>query len=501
MASINSKPCVLVVGGNDSAGLAGLAQDIRTNNALGAHPLPTVTANTAQNNQLVLAVNPVDSQTMQSQLEAVRCFGAKVIKSGMLANQQQVNALAATIEAHQLVLVMDPVVKASSGEELRSGMSDQQTQRQMLQPLLQQAAVVTPNIAEAELISQLTIQTPRDVELATKTILELGAKAAVIKGGHLANKNWSQDYFTDGERSFWLTSPRIDNANTRGTGCAFASAIAAALAQDYPIYDAVVIAKMALNQGIRQALPVNQQQGCVNVTRFPKQQQDLPYLTQSADFDFDEYQFLECAEELPLGLYPVVDRAHWLERLLPLGISTIQLRVKDLEGEALAQEIEQAVQIARRFNARLFINDYWQLAIEKGAYGVHLGQEDLDEADLKAIQQAGLRLGTSTHCHYEVARAHAYRPSYIACGPVFPTTTKIMPWIPHGVEGLSYWLDTLEYPMVAIGGINAERVTPIANTGVSGVAMITAITLADDPETTATRFKQQIEQAYETRSN
>ena len=123
---------------------------------------------------------------------------------------------------------------------------------------------------------------------------------------------------------------------------------------------------------------------------------------------------------------------------------------------------------------------------------MHLGQEDLDTADIAEIRAAGLRLGTSTHCHYEVARAHALKPSYMACGPVYETTTKDMPWVPHGLEGLKYWQQVLEYPLVAIGGINRERIAGVAATGVSGVAMITAITLADDPEQTAQDFMRLI---------
>ena len=202
-------------------------------------------------------------------------------------------------------------------------------------------------------------------------------------------------------------------------------------------------------------------------------------------------------DERPLGLYPVLDRAEWLERLLPLGVTTAQLRIKDLSGDALRQELAAGIAIAKQHNCRLFINDYWQLAIELDAYGVHLGQEDLDpenmaDADINAIRNAGLRLGVSTHCHYEVARALNLAPSYIACGPVYHTTTKDMPWVPHDLAGLRYWLEVLDYPLVAIGGINAERLPKVIETGANGIAMITAITLADNPEQTTSDFIEQI---------
>lgn len=177
------------------------------------------------------------------------------------------------------------------------------------------------------------------------------------------------------------------------------------------------------------------------------------------------------------------------------------MRNKTLSGDALEQEVARSIAIAKQTDCRLFINDHWELAIKHGAYGVHLGQEDLDTADVSAIRNAGLRLGLSSHCHYEVARAHRYKPSYMACGPVYHTNTKQMPWIPHNLEGLSYWKDTLDYPLVGIGGITQERVAGVAQTGVSGVSLITAITLADDPDEATRQMietidRQPIDQAH-----
>ncbi len=303
--------------------------------------------------------------------------------------------------------------------------------------------------------------------------------------------------------SFWLSSQKISTQNSRGTGCALASAIASSLALGYSLYDAVVIAKMAISQGLRQAYAVAEGKGVkgvahsygpVNITHFPCDQIDLPLLTLSPVDTLAISSFPECNQPL-LGLYPVVDRAEWITRLASTGVSTMQLRVKDLSGEELEREIKLAIELGAQNGCRLFINDYWQLAIKHNAYGVHLGQEDLDDANISAIKKAGLRLGLSTHCHYEVARAHSYKPSYIACGPVFHTTTKDMPWTPHGLKGLSYWRGVLNYPLVAIGGINTERFGPIAATGVDSVAMITAITLAKNPCDVAIAYMKKFDEA------
>ncbi|MBG3131677.1 thiamine phosphate synthase [Proteus mirabilis] len=185
--------------------------------------------------------------------------------------------------------------------------------------------------------------------------------------------------------------------------------------------------------------------------------------------------------EKKLGLYPVVDSVEWIERLLKTGVTTLQLRIKDKQPDDVEQEIIEAIKLGKQYHARLFINDYWQLAIRHHAYGVHLGQEDLDVADLNAIKQSGLRLGISTHDEVELQRAKTLRPSYIALGHIFPTTTKDMPSKPQGLKALRHQVEqTPDFPTVAIGGISLERVPDVVATGVGSVALVSAITKAPD---------------------
>lgn len=182
-----------------------------------------------------------------------------------------------------------------------------------------------------------------------------------------------------------------------------------------------------------------------------------------------------------MGLYPVVDSIEWIERLLKIGVTTIQLRIKDKQPKDVEQDIITAIKLGREYNARLFINDYWQLAIKHHAYGVHLGQEDLDIADLDAIKQSGLCLGISTHNDTELQRAKRLLPSYIALGHIFPTTTKDMPSKPQGLRALKHQVEqTHDFPTVAIGGISLEKVSDVVATGVGGVALVSAITKASD---------------------
>jgi len=184
-----------------------------------------------------------------------------------------------------------------------------------------------------------------------------------------------------------------------------------------------------------------------------------------------------------LGLYPIVDSSQWLARLLPLGVKCIQLRIKTLEGQALRTELEQGIALARKYQAMLFINDHWELALSLGAPGVHLGQDDLPAADLRAIHQSGISLGISTHNEEELAIAEAARPSYIALGPIYPSKTKDLPV--QGLANLKRWRQLTSRPLVAIGGITLARIPEVLATGVDGIAMITSITQAKDPiETT-----------------
>ncbi|NUW61738.1 thiamine phosphate synthase [Cronobacter muytjensii] len=182
-----------------------------------------------------------------------------------------------------------------------------------------------------------------------------------------------------------------------------------------------------------------------------------------------------------LGLYPVVDSVEWIARLLEAGVRTLQLRIKDKTDADVEADVRAAIALGERYHARLFINDYWRLAIKHQAYGVHLGQEDLETADLNAIRAAGLRLGVSTHDDMEIDVALATRPSYIALGHVFPTQTKQMPSAPQGLSQLAAHVKRLgDYPTVAIGGISLARAPGVLETGVGSIAVVSAITQAAD---------------------
>ena len=181
--------------------------------------------------------------------------------------------------------------------------------------------------------------------------------------------------------------------------------------------------------------------------------------------------------------YPIFVDVDWLRRMLPLGVKFVQLRIKDMSEDALRAQLAEGRDLCRAHGAVLVVNDHWQLAIELGCEWVHLGQEDLDDADVDAIRAAGLKLGVSTHDKAELARALALNPDYVALGPIYPTILKKMKWHQQGVEKLTHWKERVgDIPLVAIGGMSTDRAAGAFAAGADVVSAVTDITLHDDPE-------------------
>ncbi|TGT36364.1 thiamine phosphate synthase [Mesorhizobium sp. M8A.F.Ca.ET.165.01.1.1] len=181
--------------------------------------------------------------------------------------------------------------------------------------------------------------------------------------------------------------------------------------------------------------------------------------------------------------YLIVDSAAWIERLVPLGVRLLQLRIKTVDEAGLRAEIRTAKALCARYQCQLIVNDHWRLAIEEGCDFIHLGQEDLQTADLLAIRAAGVRLGLSTHDHQELETAMAAEPDYIALGPIYPTILKKMKWAPQGLERVSEWKRRVApVPLVAIGGLNPDRLDGVFAAGADSAAVVTDITLNADPE-------------------
>ena len=481
---------LLLIGGTDPSG-AGLQTDWQVAHHLKVQASSVVSAVTSQNSDGVFDQGIVPYQQLTSQLASLKDSAFSVIKIGMLGNEHIIQAIIEFLETQPIetTVILDPVLASSSGGKLLTAKGIEA----LLADLLPLVTLITPNTDELALLTQTSAESHDDIEAGAQTLLDLGVDSVLIKGGHFVvdkGVNYSTDFFLSAEEQFYLQGQRWQNrANVRGTGCALASAIACLLDQSYALNDAIVVSKALISGAIRNAVSDTGQYKLLfipqkNETLF--ELMDLPKVYQQADELNQQYHFKDCNTQT-FGIYPVVDSVEWLEKLIPLGIETIQLRIKDKQDAEVENDIIQAINYAKSQEIRFFINDYWQLAVKHKAYGIHLGQEDLDRLsphDLHTIAESGCRLGLSTHSYTEVARAHAIKPSYLALGPIFSTTSKDMPWIPQGVKAVENWVNFFDdlYPLVAIGGINVKRAKALKQTGVGSVAMISAITEAEDYE-------------------
>lgn len=453
-------------------------KDIQVLHAQDVHCLGVVSVVTAQNSNGVVEVSPVSDALFQAQLDALIAeFRIDVLKLGLLGSINQVKLVKARINP-EIPLVFDPVMSSTSGGQFL----DKNLLREAVQILRDRITLFTPNLGEAAAISGLEIHSTNGMLTAAREFHQLGVKNVLIKGGHGAfDVDDCYNLFSGENDTFWIVNSRIeDGENTRGTGCAFASSCAAALAMGHDVRDAVVISQEIVSRGINSAKQLGNMKIMPTIA-FPSKMENFPRVRYGRSPSREKYEFSRC-ETNQLGIYPVVDSLDWVRNLIDLGVQTIQLRIKDRDEQEIFQEITEAVQISSSAGVRLFVNDYWDIAIEVGAYGVHLGQEDLRTANLSKIASTGLRLGISTHSFWEVAAAMEIDPSYIAIGPVFSTTSKPMAFEPQGIDKVKFWVEFFQdrWPLVAIGGIDLERSKLLKKTGVGSVAMISAITQAND---------------------
>lgn len=493
-----SRPIVWSISGNDSGGGAGLSADLRAAQAFGVHLCPVVAAVTAQNSRGVACIAPVGLDMLEAQLAALEDdLPPAAIKTGVLAEPAQVACVAHWVdrlrERGPVALVVDPVLRATTG----AAFGDAATVRAYRDLLLPRATVVTPNRAEA---AQLLDADPAgDAPALGRALQRAGARSLCITGGDDSRRaGQALDWMSTPQANGWLGCAHVATPHHHGTGCSFATATAAALALGFVVADALVLAKMAATQGLEQAYAAGGGAGPVHLQPgFATQPHRLPMLSWGEAPRFPGLQRISDVDRWqPLGLYAIVDSAERVRQVLAHGVRTVQLRIKQgSQDDALRSQIRHAIASCREAGAMLFVNDHWQLALRMGAPGVHLGQEDLlglDDAQRATLVDAGVALGVSSHSLWELCRAASLSPRYVACGPVWPTLTKAMPWRPQGLDNLAWWCAVARSPVVAIGGVlEAEQVRAAAACGADGVCVVRAI--ADG----APRTFRQLQAAWE----
>lgn len=461
------------IGGFDPSGGAGSLADCQTAGSMQVGCGVILTALTVQNRRRFQEAQPMEPSFVREQLN---CLGEEgdpeVIKVSLIPSNSILEVLLGAFEKlAKAFIIFDPVRVSSSGGKMGSDLD-----KNLLKSFIGKVDLLTPNLMEASEILGVDVKTKDEVARAGESLFELGVKNVLIKGGH-QKPNSSEDrgfvfdfFASKGSKPFWLSSKRYPGS-IHGSGCILGAAIASAMVrrpQD-DLIDHVVLGKAYVSsvlkrstaEGVENAYPVH---GEIEKDSFP----DV------LDPGICEGAFgLDFVKESDLGFYPIVDSSLMVERLANAGCKAVQLRIKQPKSQGLLEEeILRSVDLCNRMNVKLYINDYWKLAISCGAYGVHLGQEDLDTADLSAISTAELRLGVSTHSYAEASRAMSIRPSYIALGPVFETTAKPMRFGPQGLERVREWKRFFDRPLVAIGGISIDDARDLREQGADSIAVI-----------------------------
>lgn len=506
---MNTPPIIWSIAGTDSGGGAGLAADQRAADAFGVHLCPVVSAVTAQSTTAVTRIEAVPPDWLEAQLAALaHDLPPRAIKTGLLGSTANARVLARWVdrlrERGPVALVVDPVLRASTGARF----ADEALMQTYREELLPRASAITPNQLEATALlgsdgpANAPAAVPSGVPAQAAALRALGARAVLVTCGDAATPALSHDWLDSPHARGWLTLPRVDTPHHHGSGCTFATSLAAALALGWVAADAAVLAKMATTHALRHARAVGRGAGPVAACEgFANDPSLLPRL--SLDGQAPAH-WPERARAREPGVYAIVDSAERVEAVLHAKptVDTIQLRMKrpaslgEGEGEGEAQwttqlraAIERSQRAADLAGVTLVVNDHWRIALQAGARALHLGQEDLlalspaDRAALQAARDQGVQLGISSHSLWELCRAATLGPDLIACGPVWPTTTKDMPWVPQGLDNLAWWAHMAPAPVVGIGGVlSPDQLRAVAAAGAAGGCVVRG--LGEDPSAT-----------------
>lgn len=467
-------PTLLTITATDSSAGAGTLADIKVAHDLGVHCQAVVVAVTAQSSAAAIAVQPQPLQIIQSQYHAaVGEQEPKVIRLGWLPlSHDFLSWLVDALDKTNATVLWDPVVKASQGGALNQDWQSPPILA-LVKKLLARVDCLTPNHQEAQRLHHwLYGEECTDEQRLAERLQRLGRFHLLLTG--IKQQAGVADYFSFNPANplgqhelpgaslmpqFYFIQPTLSNQK-HGTGCHLIAQLACRLSLGVSWYDALTQAVAASKRYLLNHPSVTEQSA---IQYWPKVMPATQPLATKAFRPLTK----------PLGLYGLVDNIEHLKRLLALGIDSLQWRVKQPQTHYSA-DTQTAIELCHKANVPLFINDDWELAIQLGADGVHLGQEDLNSANLYAIQQAGLRLGVSTHTDWEIARARALKPSYIALGPIFKPLSKTLKYSPLGVDLLAQYVRRYpEHTFTCIGGITQKNASSVWNTGVQSIAVVT----------------------------
>lgn len=489
----------LTIAGSDPSGGAGLQADLKTFSALGVYGATAITAVTIQNTVGVKYVQKLPPQVVYDQiLTVMEDINIDAVKVGMVNDAETLDAVVRALNVRKpKFLVVDPVMVSTSGCSLMQ----QDALNIMKTRLLPMADLITPNVPEAcVLAGRQTDARLGDVDDMAKTILNLGVKALLIKGGHV-DGNKKTDYLyiwnDSGVKLTCLSADSVNTANTHGTGCTLSSAIAAFAARGQGLEEAVRSAKVYLTEALKAGADVHVGNGHGPVNHF----YELPASRPVKQVRRCSYEKTSISGSLNACLRPCPASVnlqfitHFTEKYsyfdsaimaLEGGCRWIQLRMKDADESEIEQVARKIIPECRRRGAVFVIDDHVELALRVGADGVHLGKNDMPVDEARRIAGDDFIIGGTANTFEDVQRIASQGANYIGCGPFRFTTTKknLAPML--GVDGYKNILSQMKehgisLPLVAIGGITCDDIPQLIAVGVSGIALSGSMLRADNP--------------------
>ncbi|GAB56076.1 hydroxymethylpyrimidine kinase [Glaciecola punicea ACAM 611] len=502
-----AKPIVWSIAGSDSGGGAGIQADSLTIHDLGGHACNVVTAITAQNSHQVIDVAPTCAMVLLNQLNGLLDdLPPSAIKIGVLANAEQFqlishwlsNTLRPYQQQHDLLIpvIWDPVMVSTSGQSLTLANNSPTVDDYI--SLANHVTLITPNAFELQVLARLlqaqgnTSQEPLEClanAVLSGVLVTGGADIDTFAIDWLMAKSIAHTSVFHAHQRIGFQSSRVDTRHNHGTGCALSAAIATAMAFGHPLLDATVIAKAYVHQGLSSGYGLGKGAGVLGRNGWPHDLVHFPEILMPHYASLSINHGLVFAKVIqPLGVYTVTKSVSVLEQVLKSGARTVQLRIKNNSVDKrplneIEKDIIQAISLGHKYKAQVFINDHWEIALKHGAFGVHLGQEDVLQANLLQIANAGLASGLSSHGYFEMLLAQQLNPSYLAIGHIFSTPTKQMPSKPQGLLKLSCYCKLLKnkMPLVAIGGVDLQNLAQLKATAVHDVAVVRGIESTENP--------------------
>jgi len=465
----------LTIAGSDPSGGAGIQADLRTFAALGVVGVSAITALTVQNSLGVQSVHLVPADVLTAQIDSLLSdTKVQAVKIGMLGGADQVRAVAAALRKYAPPnVVLDPVLASTGGVPLL----DEAGREALLTELMPLCDLITPNLEEASILTSLSVDTLKTMQAAAEHLVSLGARAALVKGGHLPDEPNDLLVDNEGHRQIY-TDRRVDTAHTHGTGCFLSSAIAAHLARHLPVDQAVTLSKNLLTRALLSPVAVGNGRGYPDVFASVRTGSRANMRTHA-----ERMRLLQ-------GLYVVTDpdlrpdrsAEDTTQAALNGGATIVQFRDKRRSTPQLIDLVQRLSSLAREAASLFIVNDRVDIALASGADGVHLGPDDMIPADARRLLGPDKLIGVSV-ATMEEAKAAAPYASYFGVGAIFGSQTKRDAGEPIGVGRIGEIKAAFpDIPIVAIGGINADNIAEVAGAGADAAAVVSAVVVAPDME-------------------